>query len=309
MDAYITKGFSEDPLTTSKGGLGGGTLGCVSEASGTDQTSEDSSVPVSPIGWGQTPTVKPWSCARAKFVVRPPNRDMKSKARRRKLQEDKDAWENILPRTPYVKVKWKYESIEEEMTGLVDTGADWSLMVESQLSDSERQELMPSEVKGQGVTKEKISVLGEVWRDLIVGGIEIPKQRFIVVEDMITPVILGADFWMRLGELTIDFKSRKIKVNSLGVQLDMLQSPGGDAESGGQVLVLTEKEVHIPPFSEMLVRAKVTGRKLPDNEEIFIEPVSEDGNLCSIPYTLGKVKDGTVMLKVANVGMDDIIMQ
>ena len=264
---------------------------------------------VSPIGLEQPPTVKPWSCGRAKFVVRPPDRDMKSKARRRKLQADKDAWANILPRTPYVKVNWKYDNVEEEMTGLVDTGADWSLMVEAQLSESERQELMPSEVKGQGVTKEKISVLGEVWRDLRVGGVEIPKQRFIVVEDMITPVILGADFWMRLGELTIDFKSRKIKVNRLGIQLDMLQSPGGDTEKEGQVLVLTENEVHIPPFSEMIVRAKVTGRKLQDDEEIFIEPVSEDGNLCSIPYTLGKVKDGTVMLKIANVGIDDVILQ
>ena len=33
-----------------------------------------------------------------------------------------------------------------------------------------------------------------------------------MVQDMVTPVIFGADFWARFGEFAIDFQQRKLKV-------------------------------------------------------------------------------------------------
>ena len=57
------------------------------------------------------------------------------------------------------------------MVGLVDTGADWSLIEESELQDQERKELAPSAMTGKGVTEAEIPIVGELWRDVSIGGI------------------------------------------------------------------------------------------------------------------------------------------
>ena len=119
-----------------------------------------SSTPVSPIGEVPPGVIKPWSCARARFVVKPPKPNVwKGGKRRRKLIEDKALVEGNLAKTPYIKFQWKGKDLQvKEMIGLVDTGADWSLMVEDELSQEERAELKPSNVIGQGVTKNQIAV-------------------------------------------------------------------------------------------------------------------------------------------------------
>ena len=52
----------------------------------------------------------------------------------------------------------------------------------------------------------------------------VPQQRFYMVQDMITPVILGADFWARFGEFAIYFQQRKLKVQSLNLSVDLYVS-------------------------------------------------------------------------------------
>ena len=81
--------------------------------------------------------------------------------------------------------------------------ADWSLIEEAQLDANEWKELKPSDAQGKGVTEDEIPIVGEVWRNLEVGGIRIDSQRFIVVRKMVTPIILGADFWGRFGEFLL----------------------------------------------------------------------------------------------------------
>ena len=41
---------------------------------------------------------------------------------------------------------------------------------------------------------------------------------------MVTPVILGADFWARFGQFAIDSQQRKLKVQSLNLSVDLLYS-------------------------------------------------------------------------------------
>ena len=61
--------------------------------------------------------------------------------RYKKLLAGRDCLENNLPKTPYVKVRWDRPGVgEEDMIALVDTGADWSLMVEGELSEDEGEE-------------------------------------------------------------------------------------------------------------------------------------------------------------------------
>ena len=293
--------------------MGGGTKTDVSEGSSAEceRSSGEDSVPVSPVG-GEA-AVRPWSCARAKFVVKPATAFSGEQGRMKQLKRDKVAVMEMLPRTPYIRVSWRESHRPrmrwKDMIPLVDTGADWSLIAESELSVSELVDLQPSDVQGQAVTKDQIEVVGEVWRDVRIGTRHVTKQRFIVLKDMVTNTILGADFWIRLGELTIDFKNKQVRVASLGLEIDLLDSTWERTTQEGQLLVVSKEEVHVPPFSQMIVQAKVVGGSVNDGEELFVEPVAEEGDLCCVPYTVCSIKGDSVFLKVANLGMDDAILE
>jgi len=138
--------------------------------------------------------IRPWTCAKVSLRVKPDEKGKRNRSRR--LREDKEMMERGLMRSPYVKMNWvEPMSVEQpETAALVDTGADWSLIAESELTRMEKSELRAVDMVGQGVTKQALPIVGVVWRSVKIGDVEVPDQRFIVVSDMITEVILGADF-------------------------------------------------------------------------------------------------------------------
>ena len=259
--------------------------------------------------------IRNWSCARVKLTVKTP--DKKVNGRIKKLRRDKAGFEN-LHRTPYVKVEWiNNESGERSsLVALVDTGADWSLMKESEMSEEERDELQPTDMVGQGVTKQRIEIIGEIWRTIVIGGVEVPQQRFIVVQDMVTPVILGADFWARFGEFAIDFQRRKLKVQSLNLSVDLFDSVD-DCRTGGKgcsqrdknVAVFCSRETKIPPFSEILIRGKLSGGTYDEGSEVLIEPTRDDNDLFGTPYCISTVRGGHTFVKMANVGDEEVLLE
>ena len=136
-----------------------------------------------------------------------------TKDRYKKLREKKMAWHQILSRSPHVMVHLGTEDCSALL--LLDTGADWSLIDESLLSDEERTGLEHSGDHGlydRGVSGESITILGEVWRTLTLGDLRITEQRFVVVHGLLSRVILGADFWARVSPLQIDFHNRNLKL-------------------------------------------------------------------------------------------------
>ena len=111
--------------------------------------------------------------------------------------------------TPYVRIKWEDRSVGN---ALFDTGAQWTLVSESLLTTKERKEMEESCLSGQGVSGEKIPVLGEIWRSVKLGETLFPNQRFVVVRKMVCPVILGIDFWSRISQLSFDFNKRVMMI-------------------------------------------------------------------------------------------------
>ena len=100
--------------------------------------------------------IRNWSCARAKLTVSTPDREVEDRID--KLKRNKDDLEN-LHRTPYVKVEW-INTESGERSNLVDTGADWSLIKESEMAEEERAAGGAStDMVGQGVTKEIIEMI------------------------------------------------------------------------------------------------------------------------------------------------------
>lgn len=253
-------------------------------------------------GEGTTP-VKPWSCARARLIVKTPPHEATSGRRVTKLRRDREALETGLTRTPYVEILWHGEdNAWRSMVGLVDTGADWSLVEESELDGEERKELVPSSMSGKGVTDTEIPIIGEVWRDVSIGGLLVKDQRFIVVSRMITPVILGADFWGRFGQFSLNFRDSKLTVGE--VTVDLFDAARNGKRKEGQVKVVAERQVCVAPFTEMVVRGTVQGGEVEDGDEIFFEPVGDDKDLCSSPYTVCSIEEGGVYLRVANIGSE-----
>ncbi len=170
-------------------------------------------------------SIRPWTCAKMSLSVKPCAKGEKN--RHKRLIEDKEMVARGLRRSPYVKVKWIEPTTnhQNQTAALVDTGADWSLLAESELSKMERSEIRAVDMVGQGVTKQTLPVVGVVWRSVQLGDIIVPDQRFIVVSDMITNVILGADFWARFGEFTLDFQEERLKIPKLGVSIRLWESP------------------------------------------------------------------------------------
>ena len=80
----------------------------------------------------------------------------------------------MRPVAPYVSVE---RSAGVAGRAIVDTGADWSLLADKQVTARERLAIRPSIVRGRDVSSENIPVPGEVWRTVTVGGVRVLDQR------------------------------------------------------------------------------------------------------------------------------------
>ena len=252
--------------------------------------------------------VKPWTCARAHLFVRTPPQG--HKRRLQTLRNGKETLRQGLSSSPYVDIAWKKsDGSQEPMVGLVDTGADWSLLEESQLGDKEREELQPSDAQGKGVTEAEIPIVGEVWRDMVIGGQQISYQCFIVVKKMVTPLILGADFWGRFGQFSLDFRKQKLHLSG-NITLPLKKSATETMEGKDSVSIVIDETTRIPGNSQVLVTAQVNGELVSDTEEILIDPTNS--NLvegCGVPYTIASVVDGKVQVRIANVNQFEQVIE
>ena len=71
----------------------------------------------------------------------------------------KEVAESGINATPYVEIEW---ANGERKKALFDTGAQWSLIAEDQLTTEEIEMMEGSSLSGQGVTGSKIPVIGEI---------------------------------------------------------------------------------------------------------------------------------------------------
>ena len=182
-------------------------------------------------------------------------------------QSTRENVSRMLTTAPYVSVEWI-----KGVTGraMVDTGADWSLLADEELTARERLAIRPSSVSGRGVSSESIPVLGEVWRTVKIGGITVNDQRFVVVRGLVVPAILGIDFWSRLGSMKLDLQARRLLLEEKGVELELFRAPRPQGRQQRFDLKL-RRDVTVPPGTEALVPVK--RGELKPGEEYLLEPV------------------------------------
>ena len=172
---------------------------------------------------------KPWTRKLAHMrVVNPPRGTPHRMARLKRANEVMSQFLGNT-RTPYVEFAWT--DSRERSLALLDSGADWSLINEAGMTKEERDMISPTNLEGKGVGGESVPLVGEVWRSVEIGGLVVPDQRFVVVRDMITNVILGADFWGRVSPITFDFAASsllKLGESAPGVEIPLYYDDKGN---------------------------------------------------------------------------------
>lgn len=250
--------------------------------------------------------MKPWTRAVRALVVLPP--EAGSKERVNNFRLCKEVAREGLNQSPYVGIKWAED--DTPTRALLDSGADWSCIDVSTLSSEEREALDPPKAAGRGVTGEEISIVGEVWRDLKLGELLVKNQRFVVVEDMITGVILGADFWARLPPMLLDFRNRSLSIPELGVETEMFGSDRAESrERGSKPKTDDERRVTvsgdwvIPPMSETFVTCRVKNMLV--GQSYILEPDAGDDTKMKAPYCIVQKhslqEEELLSIRVANV--------
>ena len=245
--------------------------------------------------------IKPWSCAKVQFRVLPPAKE--ERRRGEKLGRLKTVASEGINNTPYVAAKWKDG---KSSAALFDTGAQWSLLTETELQKEEREGLQEiNGMDGRGVSGEKIPVLGEVWRDVWVGGVLFKNHRFIVVKTMICKVILGIDFWSRAERVAFDFNENEVILNDSRIKLyHHPREVEKERERMGEVFpVTTASNCCIPRRSVALVQCSMRG--VEHGREYMVEPISAEDSLVSTPYGIIAGSE-EVYLRMANLGDEDV---
>ena len=242
--------------------------------------------------------IRPWRCAKASFKIQTPPKGQRKE--RKLMRKGARAMVEELSKAPFIDVGLG----GAETRALVDTGADWSLLDSTYLTQEELTGLSSCRATGQGVSKEPICILGEVWRDVLLGDVVVPQQRFVVVKEMVTRAILGADFWVRIGAMTLNFKERKLVVSHLSLELklhetdEIDQSTGDDEKTRVDVRLMQETE--IPSHTEKLVVVDMPG--CVEGQKVLIEPFKDDECPFNVPFTVCRVAGGQTAVRVANIG-------
>ena len=95
---------------------------------------------------------------------------------------------------PHIKVK----IMGREVVGLLDSGANVSVIKESTLGENGRQQIKPTQVVIQTANGDWLPVKG--WTEIFIGCMQQEEElRMLVVGQGPMDLILGMDFWVKFG--------------------------------------------------------------------------------------------------------------
>ena len=223
----------------------------------------------------------------------------------------KEVAESGINATPYVEVEWDNGNRKK---ALFDTGAQWSLIAEEELTLDEFNTMEDSSLSGQGVTGSKIPVVGEIWRTVKIGTTVFENQRFIVVKQMICPIILGIDFWSRVSKLSFDFENNEVRINGTEEGIKLWTHPSDKnivsttQRETEEKKVLIKGSASIPARSEVYVDCICS--EMESGQDYLIQPISREDSLISTPFGVVKGKnDGKFRVKIANLGKTEVQLE
>ena len=203
-----------------------------------------------------------------------------------------------LTRSPHVPVRWGGKIA---LNAMLDTGADFSLVSASRLRHDTLQQLIPVTTGTcRGVDSKQVEIAGELWRDIEIGGTLVTQHRFLVVKGLVVPLILGADFLARLGEVTFDFQQGKLLAKNTGVRVDMIQHYTGETIELATVHARLACDVVIPGLCEQFVLCYADGLRA--KHDYLLEPLRPDDDMVKPAHAVVVPdRDGEIWVRVANM--------
>lgn len=115
--------------------------------------------------------------------------------------------DKIMSRIPnYVEVCLQQKAVQ----ALVDSGSDYSLLSENVLTERQRLCIVPCHATAHSVSNEPLPIVGELFLGVEIGAVYRKSHRFIVGSGLVTGVILGMDFWIRVGGFTLDLNRMQL---------------------------------------------------------------------------------------------------
>ena len=121
----------------------------------------------------------------------------------------------ILKRSPFVRARWGIGN--KEVSLLLDTGADVSIVDESILTSDEREAMKePTTQPPEGVTGEVLNIVGTLTKTVRVGGQVVRNHKFFVVKNCVVKYLAGIDFIFRLERATWDPKKEELFIHETG---------------------------------------------------------------------------------------------
>ena len=132
------------------------------------------------------------------------------------------------------------------------------------------------------------------------GGYLVKQHRFLVVKGLGGPLILGADFLARLGEVTFDFQHAKLLVKHANVSVNMVRDYLGETTELATVYARLASDVVIPGLCEQFVLCYADGLRA--KHDYLLAPLHTDDAMVK-PANAVVVPDldGEIWVRVANL--------
>lgn len=141
----------------------------------------------------------------------------------------------------------------KEVSLLLDTGADVSIVDESVLTSDERKTMREPDTKSpQGVSGEAINIVGTLTTTIRVGGQVVRNHKFFVVKNCVVKYLAGIDFIFRLGRATWDPKKGQLFIHETGIKC--VYRPETGINRGRACDVLVQDDIIVEPGKECLVK-------------------------------------------------------
>ena len=214
---------------------------------------------------------------------------------------DQDCKQNVCAvirsKFPFIRVTLGNNTV----SALWDTGSDLSLIAEDKIKEGiELSPVMLNDTP-QAVEGSKVNCKGKMVLNVKIGTTLVKQHTFYVVQGLVVPYLLGADFQAKLGEFVMDWRKGELRLED-GSCCSFYHSyqSSSAAVNLHPVLVRPAETIELAAGTETAVLCNLD-KPLSCNE-VLIEPIALQNDLVGVCRIVTRPKTlQQVILRVANL--------
>ena len=203
----------------------------------------------------------------------------------------------VHSKSPFIRVTLGKNTV----SALWDTGSDLSLIAADKIKEGiELTPVMQHETP-QAVEGSKVNIKGKMTLNVQIGTTMVKQHTFYVVQGLVVPYLLGADFQARLGEFIMDWRKGELRLEDGSCCSFYYSYQSSSAAVELQSVVVRPAEtIELAAGTETAVLCNLD-KPLSCNE-VLIEPITQQNELVGVCRIVTRPKTPQqVILRVANV--------